>query len=126
VQLPTGPMIGPMILQTSFYRLSSRAKIVLAMMLGWTLAANSATLHAAELNLKLTGVFMYSAEEKRIAIISKGSGQQSVFGIGDSITDNITLKEVQKDHVVLEVDGKDESMYSARTDYIGHSIQQGW
>jgi len=62
----------------------------------------------AETKLTLTGVFMYADEDKRIAIISKGSDDQSAYGIGDMITDDIELKAIEEDSVIIYIDGGEE------------------
>lgn len=74
------------------------------------LAVHSTNLYANESNLTLTGVFMYADENKRIAIISKGSEDQSAYGVGDMITDDIELKAIEEDRITIDNDGDEEEL----------------
>lgn len=67
-----------------------------------------APLQETKLNLKLSGVFAYTPQEKAIAIISAGSAEQSAYWVGDKVSGETTLKEVHPEHVILSNRGKDE------------------
>lgn len=58
--------------------------------------------------LKLHGVFV--GEESTGAIIGEQNGRQQFVRVGGAITDGIELKEVHQDHVVIERNGKVESL----------------
>ncbi|PID60145.1 MAG: type II secretion system protein GspC [Gammaproteobacteria bacterium] len=62
------------------------------------------------LNLQLAGVFAYQPQERAIAIIGAGNGEQGAYGIGDKISGDTTLEEVHADHVVLNNRGKLEKL----------------
>jgi len=57
------------------------------------------------LNLKLTGLI--SGENGRVTIKS-ANNKQSSYGIGDEITDGVTLKSIFPGYVVLSRSGKNE------------------
>lgn len=67
-----------------------------------------APLQETKLNLKLSGVFAYTPQEKAIAIISAGSAEQSAYWVGDKVSGETTLKEVHPEYVILSNRGKDE------------------
>jgi len=61
-------------------------------------------------NLQLAGVFAADPKERAIAIISSGNAEQSAYGIGDKITNEISLKEVFPEYVIISNRGKDEKL----------------
>lgn len=61
------------------------------------------------LNLKLAGVFAYEPQERAIAIITTSQGEEA-FRVGDKIVDNVTLKAVFADRVIIDNNGKDEEV----------------
>ncbi len=61
-------------------------------------------------NLQLAGVFAADPQERAIAIISSGNAEQSAYGIGDKITNEITLKEVYPEYVIISNRGKNEKL----------------
>ena len=63
-----------------------------------------------KLNLQLSGVFAFTPADQAIAIISAGSGEQNAYGIGDKISNEVTLVEVHADHVILRNRGKLEKL----------------
>ncbi len=63
-----------------------------------------------KLNLKLSGVFAYTPQEKAIAIISAGSAEQSAYWVGDKVSGETTLKEVHPEYVILSNRGKNEKL----------------
>ncbi len=70
----------------------------------------AAPVSETKLNLQLSGVFAFTPAEQAIAIISAGSGEQNAYGIGDKISNEVTLVEVHADHVVLRNRGKLEKL----------------
>ena len=73
-----------------------------------TVETVQAPIQETKLNLKLSGVFAYTPQEKAIAIISAGSAEQSAYWVGDKVSGETTLKEVHPEHVILSNRGKDE------------------
>lgn len=63
-----------------------------------------------KLNLTLAGVFAYTPQEMAIAIISSGGRDESVYGVGDKIVGNATLKAVYEDRVIIENRGREETL----------------
>lgn len=72
--------------------------------------ATKAPVVETKLNLQLSGVFAFTPADQAIAIISAGSAEQNAFGIGDKISNEVTLVEVHADHVVLRNRGKLEKL----------------
>jgi len=68
-----------------------------------------------QLNLTLRGVLAASDPKYGIAIISSGkNGKEEIYGIGDPIPGNATLREVHPDHVILERSGQLEILKLAK------------
>jgi general secretion pathway protein C len=63
-----------------------------------------------KLNLVLAGVFAYQPSELALAIISSGGRGEEVYGIGDKIVGNATLKAVYEDRVIIENRGQEETL----------------
>lgn len=63
-----------------------------------------------KLNLTLAGVFAYTPQELAIAIISSGGRDENVYGVGDKIVGNATLKAVFADRVIIENRGREETL----------------
>jgi general secretion pathway protein C len=67
------------------------------------------------LNLTLRGVFAASDPKYAIAIIASGkNGNEEIYGIGDPLPGNATLREVHPDHVILERSGQLEILKLAK------------
>jgi general secretion pathway protein C len=67
------------------------------------------------LNLTLRGVLAASDPKYAIAIIASGkNGKEEIYGIGDPLPGNATLREVHPDHVILERSGQLEILKLAK------------
>ncbi len=64
-----------------------------------------------KLNLALAGVFAYDPQELAIAIISSGGRNEQVYGIGDTIVGDATLKAVYVDRVIIDNRGREEILH---------------
>ncbi|MDO6461747.1 type II secretion system protein GspC [Granulosicoccaceae sp. 1_MG-2023] len=60
------------------------------------------------LNLRLAGVVAYHPADMALAIISAGGREEEVYGIGDKIVGNASLKAVFPDRVIIENRGREE------------------
>lgn len=64
-----------------------------------------------KLNLTLKGVLAAVPMEMASAIIAQGkSGKEDIYGIGDKIPGGVLIKEIHPDHVVLERNGRLETL----------------
>jgi general secretion pathway protein C len=76
-------------------------------------AAKVATV--TRLNLTLRGVFAATDPKYAIAIIASGkNGNEEIYGIGDPLPGNATLREVHPDNVILERSGQLEILNLAK------------
>ncbi len=64
-----------------------------------------------KLNLALAGVFAYEPHELAIAIISSGGRNEQVYGIGDTIVGDATLRAVFIDRVIIDNRGREETLH---------------
>jgi len=76
-------------------------------------APNGETLPVTSLPLSLHGVRWETATGRGSAILALADGQQTVFLIGDEVSDGVRLVAVALDHVVLERDGVREALWMA-------------
>lgn len=63
-----------------------------------------------KLKIKLAGVILASIPENSRALIEVTKGKQKVFSINDEITNGTELKEIHPEHVVLERNGRFETL----------------
>lgn len=64
-----------------------------------------------QLNLKLRGLYAVDEDEKAgLALIASGSAAEKLYAVGDKIPGNTRLKAVYPTHVVLERNGKFETL----------------
>ncbi|MES0326804.1 MAG: type II secretion system protein GspC [Gammaproteobacteria bacterium] len=64
-----------------------------------------------KLNLVLKGVLAAGTPEIASAIIAQGKrGKEEIYGIGDKIPGGITLKEIHPEHIILERQGRLETL----------------
>ncbi|MGX5175109.1 type II secretion system protein GspC [Aliikangiella sp. IMCC44653] len=65
-----------------------------------------------KLNLKLRGIYAADSQHKANAIIEDGRGQQAVYFIGEQlkVSGRVFLREVEKDRVILETNGRREAL----------------
>lgn len=72
----------------------------------------AATTKAAptKLNLKLHGIVAYKNSKGGYALISSSSGQQKVYGVGDTLQDGVTVSEIFSNKVALDNRGKSEEL----------------
>ncbi|MBE9568030.1 MAG: type II secretion system protein GspC [Proteobacteria bacterium] len=64
-----------------------------------------------KLNLTLKGVLAAMPMDRASAIIAKGkSGKEDIYSIGDKMPGGVIVKEIYADHVVLERNGKLETL----------------
>ena len=61
------------------------------------------------LNLALKGVFLDKDEQRARAIISTASGEDQ-YAIGDSVTGNVSLRAIERYRVIIERNGRLESL----------------
>lgn len=62
------------------------------------------------LDLVLRGVLAHDPQEQALALISRGRGAQEVYGIGDRLPGNAELVEVYPDRVIIEYQGRYETL----------------
>lgn len=62
------------------------------------------------LDLVLRGVLAHKPMEKALALISRGNGRQEVYAVGDSLPGNAELVEVHTDRVIIEYQGRYETL----------------
>lgn len=75
------------------------------------MARTDETLPVTALPFSLHGVRADSATGRGSAIIATGDGQQQVYGVGDMLTDGVTLAAIAGDHVVLDRGGTREALW---------------
>lgn len=64
-----------------------------------------------KLNLVLKGVLSAGTTAMASAIIAQGkNGKEEIYGIGDKIPGGITLKEIHPEHIILERQGRLETL----------------
>lgn len=62
------------------------------------------------LDLVLRGVLAHTPMDKALALISRGSGRQEVYAVGDSLPGNAELVEIHSDKVIIEYQGRYETL----------------
>jgi len=62
------------------------------------------------LDLVLRGVLAHNPMDKALALISRGNGRQDVYAIGDSLPGNAELVEIHSDRVIIEYQGRYETL----------------
>lgn len=62
------------------------------------------------LDLVLRGVLAHNPMEKALALISRGNGRQEVYAVGDSLPGNAELVEIHSDRVIIEYQGRYETL----------------
>ncbi len=67
------------------------------------------------LDLVLRGVLAHTPAEKALAMISRGSGRQEVYAIGDKLPGDAELAEVHPDRVIIEYQGRYETLPLEKT-----------
>lgn len=76
-----------------------------------TVAMKSENAPDTKLNLVLRGVLSAGTPEIASAIIARGeNGQEEIYGIGDKIPGGVTLREIHPEHVILEIQGRLETL----------------
>ena len=63
-----------------------------------------------KLNLSLIGVFAFDPQEQAMAVISSGARNEKVYGIGEKIVGQATLKAVYSDKVIIANNGREETL----------------
>ncbi len=66
------------------------------------------------LNLKLHGVVAYNSNKAGYALISTGGGIQKVYGKGDELEKNVTVKNIYPEKVIISNNGQDEELLLPR------------
>ncbi len=66
------------------------------------------------LNLKLHGVVAYKSNKAGYALISSSGGSQKVYGKGDELEENVTVKNIFPDKVIISNNGTDEELVLPR------------
>lgn len=73
-----------------------------------------------QLNLKLRGLYAIDGDEEAgLALIASGSAAEKLYTVGDKIPGNTRLKAVYPEHVVLERNGKFETLRLIETKKTG-------
>lgn len=87
--------------------------------------ANGAPIHAPETTLKLVLAGVLAASDARAAraIIRAPDGTEKPYRVGDLLPGNATLKEIYPDHVLLERNGRYETLPLPREHGIGGGQQ---
>lgn len=76
-----------------------------------TAAVSTDKLPETKLNLVLKGVLAAATPEIASAIIAQGkNGKEEIYGIDDKIPGGITLKEIHPEHIILERQGRLETL----------------
>lgn len=65
---------------------------------------------ATRLNLSLVGVYTANPKERAMAMISNGGKPEEVFAVGDTIVGRAKLKEVLQTEVIIDNNGRDETL----------------
>jgi len=78
-----------------------------------------ATAPETKLNLKLRGVFVSTNPKNASAIIADAKGKEESYKIGDDIVGRAILREVFNDKVILERNGRLETLLLPQEDSIG-------
>ena len=74
-----------------------------------------------KLNLTLKGVLAATPMKMASAIIAQGkNGKEDIYGIGDKIPGGVTIKEIHPDHVMLERNGRLETLKLQKISGIGN------
>lgn len=95
--------------QQSFRNLSSAHLFGVAEIKAPVVTAENAP--DTKLNLVLRGVLSAGSSETASAIISRSAnGEEEIYGVGDKIPGGITLKEIHAEHVILERQGRLETL----------------
>ena len=68
------------------------------------------------LNLKLHGVVAYKSNKTGYALISSAGGNQKVYAKGDELEENVTVKKIYSDKVIISNNGTDEELILPRKD----------
>ena len=63
-----------------------------------------------KLDLVLRGVLAYKPMKEALALISHGNGRQEVYMVGDSLPKNADLVEIYSDRVIIEYQGRYETL----------------
>jgi general secretion pathway protein C len=66
------------------------------------------------LNLKLHGVVAYKSNRAGYALISTSGGAQKVYGKGDELEENVTVKNILPEKVIISNNGEDEELILPR------------
>lgn len=79
-----------------------------------------------QLNLKLRGIYSSDEKTKANAIIEDGRGIQAVYFVGEklSVSGNVFLRQVQADKVILETNGKMETLRLDIDKIVGLNIRE--
>ncbi len=95
--------------QQAFRNLSSAHLFGMAETKGTVVSADNVP--ETKLNLVLKGVLAAGTSSIASAIIARGSnGKEEIYGINDKIPGGITLKEIHPEHVILERQGRLETL----------------
>ncbi len=79
-----------------------------------------------KLNLTLKGVLAAKPMERASAIIAKGtSGKEDIFSVGDKIPGGILIKEIHPEYVVLERNGRLETLKLQKVSGVGSIGRSG-
>ncbi len=66
------------------------------------------------LSLKLHGVVAFKSDKAGYALISTSGGPQKVYGKGDELEENVTIKRIFPEKVIISNNGEDEELMLPR------------
>ena len=74
-----------------------------------------------KLNLSLKGVLAATPMDMASAIIAQGkNGKEDIYGIGDKMPGGVTIREIHPDHVILERNGRLETLKLQKISGVGN------
>jgi len=82
------------------------------MIISWNLLGKETvkTVQAPKTTLRLTliGIISSTDEQQAIAIVEDSSRKQNHYKVGDTIKNNVKVKAIQSDHIVIDNNSRDE------------------
>ena len=100
-------------LQTNIPKVSAKQKLPSPEMISsWNLFGKAATESTrapkTNLRIKLIGIISSTSDGQARAIIEESSRKHKHYKVGDKIKNNVTIKSIQPDHIVIVHNSRDE------------------